>query len=190
MSIDLTSDLINGKHVAVVGNSKNISQRKDGIRIDAHDVVIRFNFAFPEPELSESLGNRTDIMICARGILQRVHRKESQWNMLSRRHPNTHLIGRHPTGFLEYHLPKKALNECKELISKEPTTGAITVHSLMTIFNPAWVTVFGFDGLKSGVWYSNYREFPPEKNSHYHSPEREQAWLESVKDKLAVIEYD
>ena len=183
MSVDLPSSLITGNHIAVVGNCGKISQRKDGALIDKHDVVIRFNFAFPVPEMVESLGQRTDMMIVAKGVLLRTNRKRRLMRNIRRDHKDTHIIGRLPTSLLEYHLPSQVRGACKSLISREPTTGAITVHALMTVFNPASITVFGFDGLKTGVWYSD------KSNSRRHRPKREQMWLESIKDKVAVIEY-
>ena len=187
MSIALASNLINGKSVAVVGNGIKILQRNDGLWIDEHDVVIRFNFEFPIPSRSKNIGNRTDIMICARGLLKRVYTNKLRWDSICRRNYNTYIVGRHPTKFLKYHLPSNSLKECQNLISKQPTTGAITVHSLMTFFNPVSCTVFGFDGQKSGTLSEN--AFPKKRQGRLHRPKREQAWLESIKDKITVVEY-
>ena len=190
MSKDLThgSYLINGKKIAVVGNCEKIVERKDGQWIDKHDIIIRFNFQFPLPELSESLGNRTDIMICAMSCLKRKYKNEQLWNSICQQNYNTHIIGSRRSKHLEYHLPTNAFNACKKLLGyKQPTTGAITVHSLMTLFTPTSSTVFGFDGLKSRTW-----PVTPggKQNSRYHRPKREQDWLESIRDKITVVEYE
>jgi hypothetical protein len=186
MSKDLTyaPHLFDGKSVAVVGNCEKIIEKKDGSWIDEHDVVIRFNFQFPIPRVSKSVGYRTDIMICAMTCLNRVIKEPWRFESIRRRHYNTLIIGTRQTKHLEYHIPAKALKECRDLIYKEPTTGAITVHSLMTLFTSTSCTVFGFDGLKSKTWWGN------KKNNRCHKPEREQGWLESIKDEITIVEYE
>tara|TARA_R100000808_G_C2154277_1_gene165150 strand:+ start:4082 stop:4651 length:570 start_codon:yes stop_codon:yes gene_type:complete len=189
MSKDLTyaSHLIDGKSVAVVGNCEKIIEKKDGSWIDEHDVVIRFNFQFPIPELSESLGNRTDIMICAMSLLRKTYKMQWLWNSIQRRHYKSLIMSTRRSKHVEYHLPVKAVKECKNLIYKEPTTGATTVHALMTIFHPASSTVFGFDGLKSRTWPCRPGG---KKNSRFHRPELEQTWLQSIRNKITIVKYE
>lgn len=198
MSIELTTDMFDSKRVAVVGNGVNILQRKDGAWIDEHDVIVRFNFEFPISERSENIGNRTDVMVCAPGLCRKMHR-DGRLNQIRRNNPDTLFLFsiRKPGNILKYHLPTKVRTECKKWGGYCPTSGVIMVHSLMTVFTPTDVTVFGFDGLKSGSL--SERAFPNKFNPNCnretnpmgnHRPKREQAWLESIKDKLTVVEYE
>lgn len=53
--------LLEGKRIAVVGNSATILEKAQGKEIDAHDIVIRFNKGFP----NEKVGYKTDILFLA-----------------------------------------------------------------------------------------------------------------------------
>lgn len=53
--------LLEGKKVAIVGNSSQVLKKSQGKEIDAHDIVIRFNKGFPKPEV----GYKTDLLFLA-----------------------------------------------------------------------------------------------------------------------------
>lgn len=55
--------LICNKSVAIVGNAQSIYSKKNGAKIDSHEVVIRFNRGFISDK--EAQGSRTDILFLA-----------------------------------------------------------------------------------------------------------------------------
>lgn len=61
MSLNSLKSLLDGKKVAIVGNSSKILEKAQGEEIDKHDIVIRFNKGFPKPEV----GYKTDLLFLA-----------------------------------------------------------------------------------------------------------------------------
>lgn len=53
------------RSLAIVGNADTILDHPNGARIDAHDVVVRFNRAYVEG-VEEQVGRRTDILVANR----------------------------------------------------------------------------------------------------------------------------
>lgn len=59
--MNVIQDLTKNKTVAVIGSSDNLKKR-NGVLIDGHEVIIRFNLAFPVS--STHLGTKTTILAC------------------------------------------------------------------------------------------------------------------------------
>jgi hypothetical protein len=69
------SQLVSGKTVAVVGPARTLVGTGHGLRIDAHDLVVRFNDTFDlpsRPGLAADIGSRTDILYANQVILKRA----------------------------------------------------------------------------------------------------------------------
>ena len=56
-------NLIKDKDVCLVGNAKSLFRKYSGKKIDAHDVVVRFNKGLPKKTRAQ--GERTDILFLA-----------------------------------------------------------------------------------------------------------------------------
>ena len=57
------AEMVRGKRVAIVGGAASIHEHGDGALIDAHDVVIRVNWALPLRGDPKRIGTRTDVML-------------------------------------------------------------------------------------------------------------------------------
>jgi hypothetical protein len=184
-----------GRTVAVVGNSERILDRADGADIDAHDVVIRFNLAWPARR-PRSTGARTTHMSVGR----REYGTDATWQRLQavlRVHPETTFFSakgdpaRWPPD-AEWPLPMlpdELFGEWKAFVAtdKDPTAGATLLYFLLTRCRPGRITLYGCDGLRSRVWYKRQREV----HSPCHSPSAEQAFFAiAARDfGVRVVEY-
>ena len=77
--------LVSGKSVAVVGPARTVVGTGYGPRVDAHDLVVRFNDTHDLPEnpaLVADIGSRTDILYCNQVILKRALADGSTWEGL------------------------------------------------------------------------------------------------------------
>jgi hypothetical protein len=77
-SIELDPDfgrLLSGKDVVIVGPAETLRGKAQGERIDAHDLVVRFNTAIHyipfAPALAGDIGTRTDILYCNNEVIIR-----------------------------------------------------------------------------------------------------------------------
>lgn len=65
--------LVSGKTVAIVGPARTVLGTKHRRRIEAHDIVVRFNDVFDflsaSPDLADDIGTRVDILYCNQAIL-------------------------------------------------------------------------------------------------------------------------
>ena len=59
----LFDKMLKGKTVAIVGNGPQQQGKKTGAEIDAHDIVIRFNYYADKEEYYEDLGKKTDVWV-------------------------------------------------------------------------------------------------------------------------------
>lgn len=59
----LLREFIKDKDIALVGNAKSIFKKRSGQKIDAHDIVVRFNKGLPKKPGCQ--GKRTDILFLA-----------------------------------------------------------------------------------------------------------------------------
>jgi len=131
-----------GKSVAIVGNARSLSDRRDGAAIDAADVVIRINRApMPSPD---SHGRRTDILALATGItpadLARVAPGRILW-MSHKRKRLAYDIAATP-GF---HLhPLEDWQRLRATLGAPPTTGLMLID-LAARSSAAGIALHGFD---------------------------------------------
>jgi len=166
------------KAIAVVGNSERIKEHEYGDLIDSHDLVIRFNRAWPNKmRKREVTGKKTDFM----SLVVR-----EGYGPMIKRNP-------HVTFFLPMPPPlrwDRVPDECKELpaigrqviidlkkefgLEKRPSSGMSTLFFLLYHCNPKSVSIFGMDGMKTGKWY--------EKKGHWNGHDRrvEGRFLEEI----------
>jgi hypothetical protein len=78
--------LVSGRTVAVAGPARTLVGAGLGPRIDAHDVVVRFNDTFDlpsQPALRGDIGSRTDVLYANQVILRRELDSGATWDGVS-----------------------------------------------------------------------------------------------------------
>jgi len=171
--MELTAEQFAGKTIAVVGNSKLLLEQEHGALIDSHDIVIRFNRAWPNRAKNRAAtGSKTTHMSL-------VLRKD--YDAMIKRNP-------HVTFFLPVQSAEGRVPECcKGLprighgvhrrlrqdtgIRELASSGLSVLWFLVNMTDAAKVSVFGMDGMKSEKWY--------EKKGHWkgHNKIGEREWL-------------
>lgn len=137
-----------------MGNAKSIFDFKNGLLIDIHEVVIRFNRGIPmEPPLFGAMGRRTTILA---GF--RFNRR--QWEMAHKpvifyrgwfNKPAAH---REWPDVEEWRAEKHREDTIsKHLNRKGPSNGVMLLEVLVNLFKPKVVRIFGFDFFKTKSWY-------------------------------------
>ncbi|MFN4101246.1 MAG: glycosyltransferase family 29 protein [Pararhodobacter sp.] len=131
-----------GKSVAIVGNARSLSDRREGAAIDAADLVIRINRApMPAPE---SHGTRTDILALATSLppadLARLSPGRILW-MSHKRKRLAYDVATTP-GF---HLhPLEDWRRLRATLGAPPTTGLMLID-LAARSTAASIALHGFD---------------------------------------------
>ena len=133
---------IKGKSVAIVGNAKSIFDKKDGKKIDAHDLVVRFNRGFVINK--EAQGKRTDILLVACELNLDEKASYKAWFSINRS-KNT------KCGDLTISdRPRDAL---RALVGKQPTTGLMAIDLCLEASAKS-IDLFGFDFEKTPTFYN------------------------------------
>lgn len=148
--MELLSDLVLGRTVAVVGNSEGIFDRQEGSVIDAHDIVLRMNLGLPWkfPGKRNSMGFRTDVWATARywpqaepdGCkiivwMKRTPLGRSELIQLRESQPQSPI--------LEW--PQDLEDACSRYVGASPSTGMRMLWWLASFAAPLRVSTFGFD---------------------------------------------
>jgi len=133
---------IEGKSVAVVGNAKSIFDKANGPKIDAHDVVIRFNKGLIiKPE---SQGKKTSILLLACELSLDEKASYKAWFSINRS-TNT------KCGDLTIsNRPRAALSA---LIGRQPTTGLMAID-LCVESKAKSIDLYGFDFEATPTFYN------------------------------------
>ena len=149
---------IEGKRVAIVGNSPCIFDGKYDKDIDNHDFVIRFNKGFISKE--ECQGSRTDLLILACPL------SISEKDLF---HPKyvANRSGSYKNDFADFTINNYDRAMMKESLGSQPSTGFMAVNICLA-FNAKEIDLYGFDG--SGISYPNDKYY---KTLHNMSKEME-----------------
>ena len=138
---DVAADF-SGRHVALVGNARSLSQSDHGAAIDAADRVIRINRAPMPAEVSH--GSRTDVLALATSIsaadLARIQPGAIWWMSHKRKRLPWSVAA--SAGFF---LPDLALfGNLRARLGAPPTTGVMLIDWLSRT-NAAKISLYGFD---------------------------------------------
>jgi len=150
LTLESQRELINGKHVAVVGNATSLFDHRYGEFIDESQVVIRLNRGLISAHLDihrslNSLGDETD-------VLAGFHFDEDAWR----------LEGKPPVWYYD---PRQARGEHRKWegmaewhahdddTDERLSSGSRVLETLCFKMEPASVTLYGFDFFETGTWY-------------------------------------
>jgi hypothetical protein len=184
-------DQFRDKAIAIVGNSVRIFDREDGAEIDGHEVVIRFNLAWPwRANRPECTGVKTTHMrIGARAF--RTAEAAADLARVMRANPDVHFHSGKgdPT---KWDLvspvdlaPDDVYQGWRDEMQTEhvPTSGAGLLYYLTHHCRPRSITIYGMDGMRSPIW-SKRRSYI---HAPCHSPEVERRYLERVMSELPYV---
>ena len=186
----------NNKNIIVVGNSgKVLMSQKRGDFIDAHDVIVRFNYGYPEEKYQSYIGKKTTIWLCA---LNRKKDQRKYYNLFKNEiefvmqpyiRINKSLIDELkeeiisvPMKFyidafckMNAHLknPKEHMYK-KDKKLAAPTSGSIFLNFLVNEIKYTHLSIVGFDFLKSNNFNLN------RGHSNQHKTEAEEKFISDL----------
>lgn len=171
--------------IAVVGNSRLLLDSGCGPRIDAHDLVIRFNLAWPgRAERPEGTGQRTTHMSVG-GRMFKTPEAAERFACIRARHPAVSFFsaeGR-PGNFDGVTAPVPLLPpgaftgwQAEMQTAFEPSSGALLLWFLLNHCRARRIGIFGFDGLRTPIWYKTQ----PVLHAACHSSEVEGRYLDKI----------
>lgn len=164
--------LVNGKTVALVGNSSNADTFAGGPPIDDHDVVIRINLGLPTALPHATwLGRRTTIWATAKffhtarwlevpklGVFMKLTQMgDEHWRIFQARKPTFPMI----------RWPRELEDECERFVGASPSTGIRMLWYLKTKASPSHVSTYGFDNWATPTNWSG------KMNTVSHEPKKE-----------------
>lgn len=140
---------LDGRSVAIVGNSTSLLATTQGKLIDSHDVIIRMNRGFPIKPAAQ--GARLDVWCfsnidMARQAPAGFAAPHAIWMSPKLRHQ---LDGSVDCGFY----PILRWRRLRARLGAPPSVGAMAVD-LVSCATPASVSIFGFDFKRSGTFYT------------------------------------
>lgn len=166
--------MLDGKTVAIVGNSTDIETYRSCPSIDGHEVVIRMNLGLPQVfALWPERGIRTTVWATAKfwnpgrwlvhpelGVFMKLSELgEHHWSEFQKKPPTFPMVRWAPD--LE--------SECEEFVGSSPSTGLRMTWFAITKCKPSLVTVAGFDHWKTPTNWSGRMNTPS------HDPAKEAA---------------
>lgn len=168
MALNSLKPLLEGKNVAIVGNSSKILEKSQGKEIDAHDIVIRFNKGFPKKEV----GYKTDLLFLACTLTPEEMKSYNARYTIRR--------SKLCQNICNFSLVASDRMRLKQLNS-QPSTGYLAVDFALGC-NCKKIDLYGFDFFKSPTYYN------PEGYKTLHNGNKEQErMLECEKAKLIKI---
>jgi len=177
-------DQFRGKGIAIVGNSVRIFDREDGAEIDGHEIVVRFNLAWPwGAKRPECTGVRTTHMrIGARAF--RTPEAAADLARVMRENPDVHFHSGKgdPTKWTLVSpvelAPDGVFQGWRDEMQTEylPSSGAGLLYYLTNYCRPRSITIYGMDGMRSPIWSKQRKHV----HAPCHSPEVECRYLENV----------
>lgn len=125
---------LNGKTVAIVGNSSKLMDNEFGEEIDSHDIVIRFNDGFIINKKAQ--GSKTTILVLSQEL--------SSSDIL--RYKPLYIINRSSNynNGTTYSFPKQLREEVSKKIKGVCSSGVLTLEWLLK-YNVKFVDLYGFD---------------------------------------------
>jgi hypothetical protein len=141
--------------VAIVGNSSAIMTRSDGLEIDGHDVVIRFNDAWPTTKNMRQIGSRTSFMSCAvrdPGMQRRAIESNVKliWPSLSTRRMLPEMRSR---CFCLNNANRRSAG-IKLRVNNTPSSGILVLNWILDKTKASKITLYGFDSFKNPDWHT------------------------------------
>ena len=135
-------NFIKDKTVAIVGNAKSIFDKVNGKKIDAHDVVIRFNRGFISNQKSQ--GAKTDILLlaCELNIDEKASYKAFYYVNRSK-----------STQCGDLTINNRMRARLRAWIGKQPSTGFMAID-LCREAGAAKIDLYGFDFEKTPTFYN------------------------------------
>lgn len=170
-SVDLLSPLralVDGKSVALVGNSSSRAPVSQSAEVDKHEVVIRMNLGLPHKV--DTIGKRTTIWATAK-YWPGACPDDAELVLFMKR---TALGEQHYKQFCMSSLPCAMLrwtqnleDECREFVGADPGTGIRLFWWLKLYALPLTVSLYGFD------FWATPSNWSGRRNTPNHSPQLE-----------------
>lgn len=174
-SLDHLRPLLDGKRVALVGNAASILSAGHGPEIDAHDTVLRFNRGYIRDPAHQ--GRRTDILGVARKMSSGEVRRHFG-------HPELLWLSANLVGMSSAFLsrgdsivmsPRPVWDDLlSDLDGGRPSSGIMAIALLRRHFNPAAITLFGFDWKLSPTYYESSTDPRQQRDGGPHAWDAEQ----------------
>lgn len=180
--------LVDGNHVALVGNSLGLIGTELGAQIDAFPVVARLNRGFPWHHPSD-LGTKTTIwanneMVDGKAIDQLDPKFFMYSAPMGEDPPGDYFyrkIVEDKSGFRErcrgWSMDIPLLHEIHQGVGRKSSSGLRLLMVLFKLCKPTQITLFGFDFLKSKTWYWACNR---ENHSPAHDGDKEEAYVRSL----------
>lgn len=154
MALNALKPLLEGKRVAIVGNSSQVLKKAQGNEIDRHDIVIRFNKGFPKPEV----GYKTDLLFLACTL---TPEELKQYN--ARYTVRRSKLCQNECDFNVLKIDRARLKQG----TSQPSTGYLAVDFALGC-NCKQIDLYGFDFFKNPTYYN------PEGYKTFHNGNKEQ----------------
>lgn len=146
--------LISGKRVALVGNSRNVLGKT--YDVDNHDVVIRMNGAWNLPEeMKQSVGVKLD-MLCVSGHKKEIAEIVKLYPNVVWMSPKSRETIEPEVASLLYYYPEEWWQELYKELGSRPSTGCMAVDLLRRTLNDGTLTLYGFDFFQNASWHKRY----------------------------------
>jgi len=149
------------KSIALVGSGGSVLDHEYGELIESHDIVLRINRGVPYKEFQKHVGKRTDVWSYGCGARDDLRRKAydgmpdmkysmypwfgNSWVPDYLRKLETNII-------LPERFSRTAMKHCG---GNPATTGADTLHFLITGTEYKEISIFGIDCYKTGYWFQS-----------------------------------
>jgi len=184
-------DQFRDKKIALVGNSSRILERRDGAEIDAHEVVIRFNLAWPEiADQQQCTGARTTHMMVG-GREFKTPEAAIRFDAIRQAHPDVFFFSAKgdPAKWNTVSpvplLPDENFGNWRAYMRTTwaPTSGSSLMYFLLSQCRPRRLDVYGCDSLKSRVWTSKRAQV----HAACHSPAVETNFYERIRRAYPMV---
>lgn len=151
--VDIKS-LIQGKRVALVGNSRKVLGRQ--FDVEHHDVVIRMNDAWQLPEeMKKSVGAHLDIL-CVSGKKRKIDElAEKKFSVIWMSPKNRDIISE-ATREKIYFYPLDWWKALYDTLDARPSTGCMAVDMIRRLIGDGSMTLYGFDFFQNDSWHKQY----------------------------------
>lgn len=165
---------IKNKRVAIIGNAASLIGSGYGQEIEAHDVIVRINMAWPRETVTKDIGFSTHIWVTGGGDATCPWTKEiqqkfkSQFTLGIQQHYsfNPELENLIPLPYSEIVYPLR--DKLMILGGKSPSTGCITIEYFKILDGFKELNIYGFDFYKTDDWSYPNPEFKPKLQVYEH----------------------
>ena len=176
------SDIIEGKRVLLVGNSKSLLEKDYSQLIDSYEFVIRFNLAIRHLG-KYPIGTKCDAWIyamCREQVCRSTYNIAKYKPKHCIRYGNELKIGE---SYLNLGADK---NEVRKAIGisedMHPSTGIVTTYHLVNHCNCKSISLIGFDSFKNSNFYTHQNNA-----AVCHVPSKESNYLQELSDNRKIV---